>query len=227
MASQVQIVISVDDKGAISALQQVGAQAKQLGPSFQKSGAQGNVVFTELTKQTQQAHDASTLFSRLLGVQLPRQLDTFIAKSRTLAPVFANLFNAAIIASFVVAIATALASLIEQWQAYADAVKNAQREIQKAAGQEETQLLEQTLAKNRQLRLSAESSLATELQKADLKFHADRQATLEELYRAEGLARITGETDVVRKLNQQLGLLDQEHLANRKRLLIVESGAVQ
>jgi hypothetical protein len=227
MAGQVQIVISVDDKGAISALQQVGAQAKQLGPAFQKSGAQGNVVFTELTKQTQQAHDASTLFSRLLGVQLPRQLDTFIAKSRTLAPVFANLFNAAIIASFVVAIATALASLIEQWQAYADAVKNAQREIQKAAGQEETQLLEQTLAKNRQLRLSAESSLATELQKADLKFHADRQATLEELFRAEGLARITGETDVVRRLNEQLGLLDQEHLASRKRLLIIESGAVQ
>ncbi len=123
MPAVAQIVIQVDDKGGISALNQFTNQAKQIGPAFQKSGQQGNVVMTQLTDQTYEAHSAAMLFGRYFGVQLPRQLDTFIAKSKTLGPIFANLFDAAIFTGFAFALVnviSAIPGLIDKLDALTD-----------------------------------------------------------------------------------------------------------
>jgi len=75
MAAVAQIVIQVDDQGAVTAVRQLNAETQKLDPALQKVGQRGNVVLTGLTKQHQQARDAAALLGNTLGVQLPRQLE--------------------------------------------------------------------------------------------------------------------------------------------------------
>jgi hypothetical protein len=135
MASQVQIVISVDDKGAISALQQMGSQVNKLGPSLEKAGSQGGVVFTKLSGDTQRAHDAAALFSRTLGIELPRQLERFLASSKSVGPLLSTAFNASVFAGFGLAIADlllkipGLISQIEDWISVDKVAVQAQKDV--------------------------------------------------------------------------------------------------
>jgi hypothetical protein len=111
MSAVALIQITVDEKGAVTALNNVTSEVEKMGPALQSSGAQGNVVMKNLSTQTYQAHDAAMLLGRTLGVQLPRQLDTFLAKSQTVAPILAQAFNVAIFAGFAGAAISALSRL--------------------------------------------------------------------------------------------------------------------
>jgi len=82
-------------------------QAK-VEPALRKVGQTGNVVMTDLARQQRQANDAASLLGRTLGVQLPRQLEGFLARSRTIGPILAGAFNASVVLSFGAAAVTAL-----------------------------------------------------------------------------------------------------------------------
>jgi len=104
MAAVASIVIQVDEKGAIQAFKMLDSEVEKLGPSFRKAGSAGNVVMTELAKQHRQANDAAQLLGRTLGVQLPRELNKFLAQSKVVSPVLASLFNVSLIGGFAMAL---------------------------------------------------------------------------------------------------------------------------
>ncbi len=112
MAAVAAITITVDEKGAISAIQGVEGAFKQVEGGLRKTGSTGNVVMTELVKQQRQANDSAQLLSRTLGVELPRQLTRFLATSKTIGPILSAAFNLTLIGGFIVAI-TQIPALIE------------------------------------------------------------------------------------------------------------------
>lgn len=100
MAGVAKIVIEVDDSGLTAAFNRSTGAVQQLAPAMQKAGAQGNVVFTALRKQQEQARDATQVLGYALGIQLPRELEKVLAKSKLLGPALAGAFNIAIFAGF-------------------------------------------------------------------------------------------------------------------------------
>jgi len=104
MAGVVKLILQLDDQGAVKGFEQIDEAAQKLDPAFQKVGARGNVVLTSLTKQQNQARDATALFARTLGLELPRQLEKVIAKSSLLGPAMSAAFSVAVIGGFAFAI---------------------------------------------------------------------------------------------------------------------------
>jgi len=121
MPAEASITITVYGTGAVTAINNVTNEVTKMGPAFQRAGSQGNVVLTQLTKQQLQARDAGALLSRMLGVEMPRQLNKFLASSQTIGPILAGAFNVAIIAAAAAAIvnvASKIPSLIEKLTAW-------------------------------------------------------------------------------------------------------------
>jgi hypothetical protein len=158
MATAVQIELVLDDKGVIKGFQQIGQEVKNLP-------AKGQSAFTELTKQQKQAREASQLLSNALGVQVPAGLEKVLAKSKTLGPVLASAFNVTVIAAFVVAAITAVASIYNQFiQAHADYVK-IMNDSALRVEEENDQRSQAALGRNRELQLKVATNLATDLGK--------------------------------------------------------------
>jgi len=111
MAGIVKLVLQMDDQGSVQVLQQVEGQMNRLPPALERVGSKGNVVFTGLAKDQERAHDAARLLGRTLGVELPRQLDKFLARSSVIGPVLSAAFNAAIVLAFAVAIVQTIPKL--------------------------------------------------------------------------------------------------------------------
>ena len=137
MAAVASIVIEVDEKGAVTSLQHFDGEMRKVESGLRRAGSTGNVVMTEMARQHRQANDAAQLLGRTLGVQLPRELDRFLARSRTIGPILAGAFNVAVIGGFIVA-ATKIPGLIEDmvegfthWKRDAEETNRAQGELNK------------------------------------------------------------------------------------------------
>jgi hypothetical protein len=116
------IEVQVDEKGAIQAFERVEGGLKKLG-------SQGNLIQTQLTKQTQQANAAAMLLGRTFGVILPQQLTRFLGTSKLIGPLLANAFNVAILAGF----AGALIALIPKVKEVAESLGGMTEEMKKQA----------------------------------------------------------------------------------------------
>lgn len=137
MPAVTSVVIEVDEKGAVSAIQHFEGEMRKVEGGFRKMGSTGNVVMTEMVKQQRQANDAAQLLGRTLGVQLPRQLNTFLATSKTIGPILAGAFNLSIIVGFAFAL-TRLPGLIDDivegmtgWRAETERQTKLQGELNK------------------------------------------------------------------------------------------------
>src|SRR6266850_2513948 len=100
MANVAQITIEVDEKGAVTGLNNISNAAKKIDPALEQVGRRGNVVMTGLARDHQKAHDAAALFGRTMGVELPRQLEKFLASSSAVGPALGAAFNVAVFAGF-------------------------------------------------------------------------------------------------------------------------------
>lgn len=81
MAAVASIIIEVDEKGAVSALNRVDTAGRQIEPGLQRVGQRGNVVMTGLAKDHQRARDAAQLLSNMIGIQMPRSIERVIVSS--------------------------------------------------------------------------------------------------------------------------------------------------
>src|SRR6266850_1029413 len=100
MANVAQITIEVDEKGAVTSLNNISNAVKKIDPALEQVGRRGNVVMTGLARDHQKAHDAAALFGRTMGVELPRQLEKFLASSAAVGPALGAAFNVAVFAGF-------------------------------------------------------------------------------------------------------------------------------
>jgi hypothetical protein len=121
------IEVTLDEHGVVQGVQNIEG-------ALTKAGQKGNLVFTAMEQNVRKAHDATSLFSRTLGVELPRTLEKVIAQSSLIGP----LMSAAFSATVVLALGAALVAIIPKIQdaassiggfgealrqSYADAVK--------------------------------------------------------------------------------------------------------
>jgi hypothetical protein len=227
VATTAQIVITVDSTGAVTELNNLSAAVKGVDPSLQKIGKTGNLVMTGLAKDHQHALDSVRLLNEGIGIGIPRALQNVIAKSPAVAAALAGAFSGVAIASFAAIALTALEDVIEKVITFRDTAKRAFLEIQKEARGQELSMLESGLAQNRDLRVRTEIATANELVKLQLQYHAQREALIEQELKAEELARLTGETDIVTLANKNLLQLDKAYAAERKMLLLKAAGDVR
>ena len=107
MAAQARLVIEVDEKGALRALDAVNGK-------LVKTGQTGNVVMTGVHKDTEKARTAMEFLSRTTGVELPRAFQKVIASSATMRTALSAAFNVSIVAGFAAAIAHLLVEAINK-----------------------------------------------------------------------------------------------------------------
>src|SRR6185312_7106408 len=120
MPTAVQLTLSLDSSGALSVLDRL----KQAWAGFKSSVITNNAELSQSFNATstslsgiesaeQRAHIAGQLFTRTLGVEMPRALETVIARSQVLGPLLQGLFGVSIFAAAIPAIAGIAEKLID------------------------------------------------------------------------------------------------------------------
>ena len=104
MASRVEIEVTIDEKGVVTGVQNVNKQLDTMGGSAQKAGQQSGAAFGRMEKDQQRAADASRLFNRYLGLDLPKTMTKVIAQSELLGAALSGAFNIAILAGAAIAL---------------------------------------------------------------------------------------------------------------------------
>lgn len=125
MANTIQIAVTLDESGLTSGIANVNK-------SIDSIPAHSKPAFQEFSKGQQEARDAAALFGRTLGVELPRQLEGFIARSSVLGPVLSGLFNVSVVAAFgaaIVQLAPAIESAAGELVGYTSKVKALNDEV--------------------------------------------------------------------------------------------------
>jgi gas vesicle protein len=93
MPAVASITIVMDDKGAVSALNNVTG-------AVEKVGVKSNPVFQRMAKEQVRARESTNLLARTLGVEVPRSLEKIIARSSMVGPVLSKIFSASVFAAF-------------------------------------------------------------------------------------------------------------------------------
>jgi hypothetical protein len=112
MASIAQIIIEVDDKGAVNTLNKIKDAGKTAGDT-------GSVAFTRLTESTEKSRESAALLSETFGVRMPRALRNVLAESTLVGPAL----NAAFNISAAVAFAAVLVDVAKQIGDYTAKIK--------------------------------------------------------------------------------------------------------
>jgi len=204
MAS-IAIQIEVDAQGAITGFRQVQGAGQQMAGGLERSGQQGNVVFTKLRKQTEQARDSVNLLSNSLGVQVPRALEKVIAQSRILGPVMASAFGIGVIAIFAGALINlvggAIVKVIEHLNAFQDRLN--QLEVENARFG--NKIIEGSIERARRFRLEAAMAGADEIQRIEIE--ADQARA--EIHRQLQIAVDKSDVAAVRALHAERVALEE------------------
>ena len=101
MAQTVQIEVTLDDQGVATGVQNIRGSLNDMGSSLQKTGQQGNLVFTAMKKNILDAHVAGQLFVRTTGIEMPRALEGVMARSQVLGPLLRAALPVAIFAAVI------------------------------------------------------------------------------------------------------------------------------
>ena len=135
MAQTVQIEVGIDDQGVVTGVQNIRGSFNDLNSGLQKTGQQGNVVFTSMTKNIHDSHAAAQLFVRETGVNMPRALESVIARSQILGPALKAALPVAVFAAFLPILEQMYAKLNDMTSAaggFTEAVKKINEENVKA-----------------------------------------------------------------------------------------------
>jgi hypothetical protein len=99
MATAVNITLTLNESGVVQGLNSVKSQMASLGPTAATAGKQVESAFNGIESSERQAHIAGMLITRTLGVEIPRALETVMARSAILGPLMQAAFPLAVFAS--------------------------------------------------------------------------------------------------------------------------------
>src|SRR5882724_5977746 len=116
MSNVSQIVIEVDSKGAITALNQLDSAGNKVGQGFTKIKP---APLEEVSKSSEKARQSMQLLSNITGVQMPRALENILAKT----PGVSSALNAAFSATIVATLAKEIVSAIDQLTGFSAALQ--------------------------------------------------------------------------------------------------------
>jgi hypothetical protein len=107
MSATAQIVIEVDDTGAVTAFRQLNVEAGKLPPNLQPVPDQ----LKRITSGTKDAREAAALLGEEFGIRVPRALRNIIAESSAAQAVLKAAFTGAVVGGFIEVIKQAVDSL--------------------------------------------------------------------------------------------------------------------
>jgi hypothetical protein len=122
MAQVVSIAVELDDSVAVQGVRNIEG-------ALTKVGQKGNVVFTGMRNDQQRAHEATNLFVRTLGIEMPHALEKVIAKSEIIGPLMSTAFKATV----VLAVISALVALVPKIESAAKSLGGFTEEMQQLA----------------------------------------------------------------------------------------------
>jgi hypothetical protein len=97
MATAVAIQLTLDDKGVITGLRSVGSELDKFGDRGSNAGAKAAQGIHLVTREQERGAQASNLFARGLGIELPRQIEKLIGQSKLIGPAMATAFNVGVV----------------------------------------------------------------------------------------------------------------------------------
>src|SRR5689334_10820248 len=104
MGTTSQILIEVDDSGAISAFRAINAEGSRLNQNLQPIPEHLN----GMTSGTKQAREAAALLSEEFGVKMPRALRGVLAENSLIGPAISAAFSGLAVAGFIEVVKSAL-----------------------------------------------------------------------------------------------------------------------
>ncbi len=156
MATAVQLVLSLDDQGAVSRFDRfrqfmkgaldslvsnfrsVEQETKQLGDIAERNGQRATSAFRGIESATQRARLAERVLIQELGVELPGVLTKVAAKSQIVGPILAGAFSLSIFTSVIGAlggIGNKIIEVTDKMGGYTEAVKQMEQETIQASRQ--------------------------------------------------------------------------------------------
>jgi hypothetical protein len=108
MAERLEIIIEINEKGAVTAVRNVQGELQKFDAGLRRVGGTGTAAMTGVTRGTEQARDAAQFLSRTFGVEVPRALEKVLAKSAILGPALAKAFGVGSVLLFATAVASAV-----------------------------------------------------------------------------------------------------------------------
>lgn len=141
MATAVQLTLSLEPGNTpslIDLIRQKWEALKQSLASTPNAGQQAVSAFSGIESAERRAHIGGQLFVRTFGVEMPRALETVIARSQALGPLLAGMFNVSVAlagaAAFGVVIEK-IKSMTEEMGGYTEEVKKMEQETIQASRQ--------------------------------------------------------------------------------------------
>lgn len=138
MPTPIQLTLTMDASGAVSGVDQFNKQIASIGPTAQSAAAKASQGFNGIESAERQAHIAGQLFVRTTGIEMPRALETVIARSQALGPILQGLFGVSVFAAAVPAIieiGDKIISITENMAGYTEEVKKMEQETIQASRQ--------------------------------------------------------------------------------------------
>jgi gas vesicle protein len=93
MAAVAQIIIEVNDAGAVTSLKNVNAEAAKLGPAFEPAIRISEQTFNNIEHGALKARESAALLGEEFGVKIPRALRGTIAEASLIGPIFTAAFS--------------------------------------------------------------------------------------------------------------------------------------
>jgi gas vesicle protein len=116
MGAVASITIVVDEKGAVTAINNVGGAVDKLPGAFGRAGKSGNVVLTQMNKDHERARQSAQLLANTMGIAVPRALESILAKT----PGVSQALNAAFAATVIVTFAKEVLALVDNLTGYSE-----------------------------------------------------------------------------------------------------------
>lgn len=220
MSSAVNITVTLNEDAAVQGVTKLKSALAGVAPAAADTGAKATAAFAGIENAETRAHLAGMLFARTTGVEIPRALETVIARSQTLGPLLAGLFSVSVAGAGIGAAITAFGALKEKIESamasaagYDDQVKQIYAETVKASQQ--AFVNPQTIA-------SARTNIAQLMQQQhnlnsnDLKdIEARTNAYVQQhsiVSQVLGISTIIGETEAIfgRRLGESLSIQEKQ-----------------
>jgi hypothetical protein len=209
MAATAQILIEVDDSGAVAALRQINAEGAKIGPSL----APAKPALDGITRGSNEARESAALLSEELGTHIPRGLRNVISQSPIMAAGLKAAFSGLVVAGFVEFVKQAVDNLTGYSAALAEIAKQNDAIVQSVMQANKTLIGPQTLQQIDARILQTTQNIAQLNQQLGLTGNALGDAL------TRGLTKYSAaKTTLVEALDQQKNTLNQLFIEQAKLL---------
>lgn len=146
MAAVASITIVVDEKGAVTALNNIKSQVESLGPSIENFGQTNQRVFGGMSNDHRSALESMRLVTEEAGVRLPRALLSLVAQSEMAGAAVSAAFNVFAIVGFIQIAGMAVSRIedvakgLDNWVFGTDEVNKSNDELSKTLAKQRTEI---------------------------------------------------------------------------------------